>query len=106
MLKNRDEKILLQHDINHLKPTVYVMHHHLTFNNFTLCPHRIYLLCIYLRTNSNLCHLHDKLIGFYNRDEKCLQRGKDWVFRYSGLRFIFKRLKQLTHSNATQYCAV
>jgi hypothetical protein len=22
-----------------------------------------------------------KLIGFYNRDEKCLQRGTDWVFK-------------------------
>jgi hypothetical protein len=23
---------------------------------------------------------------FYNRDEKCLQRGTDWVFKWSGLR--------------------
>jgi len=22
-----------------------------------------------------------KLIGFYYRDEKCLQRGTDWVFK-------------------------
>jgi len=22
-----------------------------------------------------------KLIGFYNREEKCLQRGTDWVFK-------------------------
>jgi hypothetical protein len=35
----------------------------------------------YLRTNSDLCHLQHKLIGFYNRDEKCLQRGTDWVFK-------------------------
>jgi hypothetical protein len=28
-----------------------------------------------------LCHLHHKLIGFYNRDEKCLLRGTDWVFK-------------------------
>ena len=35
----------------------------------------------YLRTNSNLCHLQHKLIGFYNGDEKCLQRGTDWVFK-------------------------
>jgi len=35
----------------------------------------------YLRTNSDLCHLHHKLIGFYNRDEKCLQRGTDWIFK-------------------------
>ena len=33
------------------------------------------------RTNSDLCHLQHKLIGFYNRDEKCLQRGTDWVFK-------------------------
>jgi len=39
-----------------------------------------------------LCHLQHKLIGFYNRDEKCLQRGTDWVFKYSSLPFIFKGL--------------
>jgi hypothetical protein len=41
-----------------------------------LCPHCIYVLCIYLRTNSDLCYFHRKLIGFYNRVEKSLQRGK------------------------------
>jgi len=39
------------------------------------------MFCIYLRRNSDLCHLQHKLIGFNNRDEKCLQRGKDWVFK-------------------------
>ena len=58
-----------------------------------LCPHCIYVFCIYLRTNSDLCHLQHKLIGFYNRDEKCLQRGTDWVFKYSSLGFVFKGLK-------------
>jgi hypothetical protein len=53
----------------------------LTFNNYTLCPHCIYVFCIYLRTNSDLCHLQHKLTGFYNRDKKCLQRGTDWVFK-------------------------
>jgi hypothetical protein len=33
------------------------------------------------RKNSDLCHLQHKLIGFYSRDEKCLQRGTDWVFK-------------------------
>jgi len=28
-----------------------------------------------------LCYLQHKLIGFYNRDEKCLQRGTDWGFK-------------------------
>jgi hypothetical protein len=50
------------------------------FKNRVFCPHCIYAFCIYLRTNSDLCHLQHKLIGFYNRDEKCLQRGTDWVF--------------------------
>jgi len=36
---------------------------------------------IYLRTNSDLCHLQHKLIGFHNRDEKFLQRGTNWVFK-------------------------
>ena len=52
----------------------------------------IYVFCIYLRTNSDLCHLQHKLIGFYNRDEKCLERGTDWVFKYSGLRLVFIKL--------------
>jgi len=48
-----------------------------------------------MRTNSDLCHLQHKLIGFYNRDvySECLQRGTDWVFKYSSLRFVCKGLK-------------
>jgi len=30
---------------------------------------------------ANLCHLLHKLIGFYNRDGNCLQRGTDWIFK-------------------------
>jgi hypothetical protein len=29
-----------------------------------------------------MCHLQHKVIGFYNRDEKCLQRGTDWIFNF------------------------
>jgi len=54
------------------------------------------VFCIYLRTNSDLCHLHHKLIGFYNRDEKCLQRGTDWVFKYGSLRFVFRGLNAIS----------
>jgi len=52
----------------------------------------IYVFCAYLRTNGDLCHLQHKLIGFYNRDEKCLQRGTDWVFKLNSLRFVCKLL--------------
>ena len=53
----------------------------LTSNSCTFCPHCIYVFCIYLRTNSDLCHLQHKLIGFYNQDEKCLLCGTNWVFK-------------------------
>jgi hypothetical protein len=39
-------------------------------------------------------YLQHKLIGFYNRDEKCLQRGTDWVFKYNSLHFVFKGLME------------
>jgi len=61
--------------INLLKSTSYVMHQQL----YALPT--LYLFCIYLRTNSDFCPIQLKLIGFYNRDEKCLQRGTDWVFK-------------------------
>jgi len=47
---------------------------------FEINQGRSYVFRIYLRANSELCHLQHKLIGFYNRDEKCLLRGTDWVF--------------------------
>jgi len=42
----------------------------------------LYLCVLYLSENKQrLCPLGHKLIAFYNRDEKCLQRGTDWVFK-------------------------
>ena len=51
--------------------------------NIAVCASSVkgYVFCIYLRTNNDLCHIHHILIGFYNRDEKCLQRGTDWAFK-------------------------
>jgi len=62
------------------------MYHH-QFNNQQLYAQpTLYLCVLYLSDNkSDFCHLLHKLVGFYNRDEKCLQRGTDWVFKYSGL---------------------
>jgi hypothetical protein len=76
----------------------------LTFNNCTFCPHYIYVFCIYVRTNSNLCHIHHKPIGLYNRDGKCLLRGMDWVFKYiSSMRFIFKGLMEIRHTESVSF---
>ena len=57
------------------------MHHQFNFQQLYALPKVYYVFCIYLRTNSDFCHLQHKLIGFYNRDEKCLQRGTDWAFK-------------------------
>ena len=36
------------------------------------------------------------MIGFYNRDEKCLLRGTNWVFnKKSSLRFVVKGLNRI-----------
>jgi hypothetical protein len=63
---------------NFLKPTGYVMHHQFNIQQLYALP--IPYSCV-LRINSDLCHLQHKLIGFYNWDEKCLQRGTDWGFK-------------------------
>jgi len=92
--------------INHLKPTGHVMHQHvLTFNNFMLCPHCTYVFRIYLRTNSDVCHLQHKLIGFYNRDEKCLLCRTNWVFKLRSMRFGFQwlRMKLYLYCYSTRY---
>jgi hypothetical protein len=48
---------------------------------YILPTHCIYVFCIYLRTNSDLCQLQHKLIGFYNWDEKYLLRVTNFVFK-------------------------
>ena len=64
-----------------LKHTGYVMHQQFNIQHLYALP-TLYLCVLYLsEKNSDLCHLQHKLIGFYNRDEKCLQRGTDWVFK-------------------------
>ena len=51
--------------INLLKPTGYVKHQQFNVQQLYILP-TLYVFCIYLRTNSDLCHLQHKLIGFYN----------------------------------------
>jgi hypothetical protein len=62
------------------------------------------MLYIHLGTNSDLCHLQPKLIEFYNRDEKCLLRGTDWVFKYSGLRLCHLQHKLIGFYNRDEKC--
>ena len=69
------------------------MHQQFNIQQLYVLP-TLYLCVLYLSENSDLCHLQHKLIGFYNRDGKCLLRCTNWVFRQSGLRFVFKGLMQ------------
>jgi len=67
--------------LNLLKPTGYVMHHQFNIQQFYTLP-TPYLCVLYLSENKQrfLLRKH-KMIGFYNRDEKCLLRGTNWVFK-------------------------
>ena len=78
--QNSETGLFYKHFNSLSKPTGHVMHHQFNIQQLYALPHCIYVFCIYLRTNSDLCHLQHKLIGFYNPDEMCLQRGTDWVF--------------------------
>jgi len=55
-------------DLTIYSPLVTICTASLTFTNCTLWKHCIYVFCIYLRTNSDLCLLQHKLVGFYKRD--------------------------------------
>ena len=78
-MQNR-QPLLFQ--FNLLKPTTgNVMHQQFNIQQLYALPTLYLCVFIYLRTNSDLYHLHHKLIGFYNRDEKCLLRGTNWVFK-------------------------
>ena len=82
VLKSTFESFKIRGLFKLLKPTGHVMHQQFNIQELYVLPtHYIYVFCIYLRTNSDLCHLQHKLIGFYNQDEKCLLRGTNWFFK-------------------------
>jgi hypothetical protein len=60
--------------INLLKPTGHVMHQQFNIQQLYALP-TLYLCVLYLSENKQ--RLVPRII-FYNRDEKCLLRGKDW----------------------------
>jgi len=68
------------------------MYHHFVIKYCTLPIDDIYKVCIYLRKKGEFCPIKYKLIGFYNRNVKCLLCGTDWVFKENSLRFIFEGL--------------
>ena len=77
-------------DLTLCNPTCHYIYHQFNIRQITHCLHSFYVFCVYLRTISDLCHLLRKVVGFCNRDEKFLQRGTDWGFKWSGLGRVFK----------------
>ena len=65
--------------VNLLKPTGHVMHQQ--FNIQQLCVLPTLYLCVLYLSEKKKSDLQHKLIGFYNRDEKRLLRGTNWVFK-------------------------
>jgi len=49
-------------DLTLYNPVVIIGTTSLTFNYCTLCPHFIYMFCIYQRTNKVFCYLPHKLV--------------------------------------------
>ena len=57
------------------------MHHQFNIQQLYALP-TLYLCVLYLSENKQrLVPLTAWTGGFYNRDEKCLQRGTDWAFK-------------------------
>jgi hypothetical protein len=44
--------------------------------SYALATQCVYVFCIYMRINSDLCHLQHNLIGFCNRNEVFTARYK------------------------------
>ena len=61
---------------------VYLRTARFNIKKFNLLLALCRVFCRDLSTNANFCFVRHKRFGFYNRDEKCLQRGTDWVFIY------------------------
>jgi hypothetical protein len=63
-----------------------MMHQQFNIQQLYALP-TLYLCVLYLYKNKQ--RLHKKLIGSYNRDEKCLQRGTNWALKWSSLCSVF-----------------
>jgi hypothetical protein len=75
--------------INLLKPIGYGMHQQVELLTIVPSAHAVFMCFVFVWEQTATCSIYIKRIGFYNRDEKCLQRGTDWVFKWSGLRSVF-----------------
>jgi len=47
---------------------------------------------------TNFALYNISVIGFYNRDDMCLLRITNWVFKQKGLRFVLKGFNEVPES--------
>ena len=65
-----------------LKPTAYMMHQQVKQSRIVRSAHTVFICFVFVREQmATFCPIQHKLIGFYNRDEKCLMRGTNRVFK-------------------------
>ena len=80
-LKDNKKTLFVGKTINVLQPNGYVMHQQFNSQQLYALP-TLYLSVLYLSENKQrLVPLTAKTDCFFNRDEKCLQRGTDWAFK-------------------------
>jgi hypothetical protein len=58
--------------------------------------HILFMCFVFVWEQTATCVIYIKKDWFYNRDEKLLQRGTDWAFKWSSLAPSFKGLKSKT----------
>ena len=51
--------------------------------NCTFCPHSVFMCFVWISEQTTIFPIQHKLTGFYNRDEVCILRGTDWIFKYN-----------------------
>ena len=58
--------------------------------------HTVFMCFVFIWKQTTTCATYSITWLVFITEIMCLQRGTDWVFKYSGLRFVFKGLKKLT----------
>ena len=67
------------------------MQHQVQHSTIVRSAHTVFTCFVFIWEQTVICATHT-MNWLYNRNGKCLQRGTDWVFKYSSLRLVFKWL--------------
>jgi hypothetical protein len=61
------------------------------------------MFCVDLRTNSEFFLIQKSITGLYNRNGRCLLRGRKWAFKYRVSIKSFPDYKYLLQENYVEY---